>query len=335
MKKALLLSLVALCSFGAYAQKKGKAKPFNPTTDLQTKTDSLSYALGQNMTNGLKQHLLTTGVLKDTIPSAVIENYDQQMADADAAGKTKLEKEYQTKLAETKKANDASMKQFVQGLEDAMGASSDKESYNTGMAIGNQFMSISKSFEKEMLDGEEVNKQAYISSILSSLNNETPAIANSQEYLQSAAMAMQEAAQLKAAEELKAKHGENISAGVKFLADNKAKEGVVALPSGLQYKVITEGTGKIPTASDQVTVHYEGRLLDGTVFDSSYKRGEPATFGVTQVIKGWIEALQLMPEGSKWEVYIPQDLAYGDRDSGTIPPYSTLIFDIELVKIAE
>lgn len=124
----------------------------------------------------------------------------------------------------------------------------------------------------------------------------------------------------------------NTKAGEEFLAANKLKEGVVTTASGLQYKVLVEGTGKIPSAKDEVTVKYEGRLLDGTVFDSSYKRaGETAKFRVNQVIKGWTEALKLMPVGSKWELYIPYDLAYGSRKAGDIPPYSTLIFTIELV----
>lgn len=122
--------------------------------------------------------------------------------------------------------------------------------------------------------------------------------------------------------------------GVNFLKENGKKDGVVTLPSGLQYKVIKEGTGKVPTASDSVECHYEGKLIDGTKFDSSYDRNATATFGVTQVIPGWVEALQLMPEGSKWELYIPYDLAYGERGAGqAIPPYATLIFDIELVKV--
>ncbi len=123
-------------------------------------------------------------------------------------------------------------------------------------------------------------------------------------------------------------------AGANFLAENGKKDGVVTLPSGLQYKVIKEGKGKVPTAADSVECHYEGRLIDGTKFDSSYDRNQTATFGVTQVIPGWVEALQLMPEGSKWELYIPYDLAYGERGAGqAIPPYATLVFDIELVKV--
>jgi FKBP-type peptidyl-prolyl cis-trans isomerase FklB len=126
----------------------------------------------------------------------------------------------------------------------------------------------------------------------------------------------------------------NKQAGQQFLAANKTKEGVVTLPSGLQYKVLKEGSGPKPTASDTVVTNYRGTLIDGTEFDSSYKRGEPATFPVGQVIKGWTEALQLMPVGSKWQLFIPSDLAYGEiGPGGEIGPNSTLIFDIELLSI--
>ena len=126
----------------------------------------------------------------------------------------------------------------------------------------------------------------------------------------------------------------NMKAGADFLAANKTKEGVVALPSGLQYKIITAGTGPKPAASDTVVCNYKGTLLDGTEFDSSYKRGQPASFPVGQVIKGWTEALQLMPVGSKWELFIPPDLAYGSRGAGGgIGPNATLIFEVELISI--
>jgi FKBP-type peptidyl-prolyl cis-trans isomerase FklB len=132
------------------------------------------------------------------------------------------------------------------------------------------------------------------------------------------------------------KNGPAIEAGKKFLEDNGKREGVVTLASGLQYEVITEGTGPKPTAADKVTVHYHGMLTDGTVFDSSVDRGEPATFGVTQVIAGWVEALQLMPVGSKWKLFIPYDLAYGPRGAGgQIGPYATLVFEVELIEIAK
>ena len=126
----------------------------------------------------------------------------------------------------------------------------------------------------------------------------------------------------------------NKKAGEDFLAANKAKEGVVTLPSGLQYKILTAGTGPKPAVTDSVVCNYKGTLLDNTEFDSSYKRGQPATFPVGQVIKGWTEALQLMPVGSKWQLFIPSDLAYGPRGSApTIGPNSTLIFEVELLSI--
>ena len=124
--------------------------------------------------------------------------------------------------------------------------------------------------------------------------------------------------------------------GEAFLAANKTKDGVVTLPSGLQYKILTPGTGPKPTASDSVVCNYRGTLINGTEFDSSYKRGEPATFPVTGVIKGWTEALQLMPVGSKWQLFVPSDLAYGERSPAPeIGPDSTLIFEVELVSIQD
>ena len=125
-------------------------------------------------------------------------------------------------------------------------------------------------------------------------------------------------------------------AGEDFLAENKSKEGVVTLPSGMQYKILTEGTGPKPTANDTVTCNYRGTLINGKEFDSSYKRGQPVSFPVSGVIKGWTEALQLMPVGSKWQLFIPADLAYGDRGNGPeIGPGETLIFEVELISIGE
>lgn len=129
-------------------------------------------------------------------------------------------------------------------------------------------------------------------------------------------------------------NAKNIEEGKAFLEANAKKPGVVTLPSGLQYEVIAEGTGKKPGATDKVRCHYHGTLINGTVFDSSVQRGEPAVFGVNQVIRGWVEALQLMNEGSKWRLFIPSDLAYGSQQAGElIAPYSTLIFEVELIKV--
>jgi FKBP-type peptidyl-prolyl cis-trans isomerase len=134
-------------------------------------------------------------------------------------------------------------------------------------------------------------------------------------------------------EKQKAEGEKNKKAGETYLAENKKKEGVQTTASGLQYKIETKGTGKVPTSADTVVCHYRGTLIDGTEFDSSYKRGEPASFAVTGVIKGWTEALQMMPVGSKWKLTIPAELAYGERGRPNIPANSTLLFDIELVDI--
>jgi len=135
--------------------------------------------------------------------------------------------------------------------------------------------------------------------------------------------------------QMEAKYGENRRAGEEYLKANAKKDSVQTTASGLQYKVLVKGTGETPKTSDKVKVHYRGTLIDGTEFDSSYKRNQPATFGVTQVIKGWTEALTMMPVGSKWMVYIPQELGYGDRESGKIPPFSALVFEVELLEIVK
>ncbi|WP_347838554.1 FKBP-type peptidyl-prolyl cis-trans isomerase [uncultured Draconibacterium sp.] len=136
------------------------------------------------------------------------------------------------------------------------------------------------------------------------------------------------------AESQAADGGKNLEEGKAFLTENAKKEGVIELPSGLQYEVINEGEGELPTANDQVKCHYHGTLIDGTVFDSSVERGQPATFPVNGVIQGWVEALQLMSVGSKWRLFIPSDMAYGQNGAGgTIGPNATLIFEVELLEI--
>jgi FKBP-type peptidyl-prolyl cis-trans isomerase FklB len=126
----------------------------------------------------------------------------------------------------------------------------------------------------------------------------------------------------------------NLAEGKTFLAENRKKEGIKTLPSGLQYRIVAQGSGKTPKSTDTVTVHYRGTLIDGTEFDSSYSRGKPATFGVGRVIAGWTEALQLMKEGARWQLFIPPDLAYGEKGAGSkIPPNSTLIFEVELISV--
>ena len=192
----------------------------------------------------------------------------------------------------------------------------EKVSYALGMSIANNIMASGVN---------NLNVEEFVKAIKASLAGEQPAmsVAEAQQVLNDYFTKLQE-------EQTAAVKAE----GEAFLAENAKKEGVVTLPSGLQYKVLNAGTGATPKASDSVECHYEGRLIDGSVFDSSYQRGETATFGVTQVIAGWVEALQLMKEGDKWQLYIPYNLAYGERGAGAqIPPYATLIFDVELVKV--
>ena len=192
----------------------------------------------------------------------------------------------------------------------------DKFSYAIGLGIGQNLLSMG---------AQGINVEDFAQAISDVLNRKETAISHN------------EAREIvnKYFEELEAKmNAENIEKGKAFLAENAKKEGVVSLPSGLQYQVIKEGEGKKPSATDRVKCHYEGTLIDGTLFDSSIKRGQPAVFGLNQVIKGWTEGLQLMGEGAKYRFYIPSELGYGAQQAGEmIPPYSTLIFDVELIEV--
>lgn len=192
----------------------------------------------------------------------------------------------------------------------------DKVSYALGMSIANNLLASGVN---------NLNVEEFAKALKASLSGEQPAmsVAEAQQVLNDFFTKLQE-------EQTAALKAE----GEAFLAQNAKNEGVVTLPSGLQYKVLKSGNGATPKASDSVECHYEGRLISGTVFDSSYQRGETATFGVTQVIAGWVEALQIMKEGDKWQLYIPYNLAYGERGAGAqIPPFATLIFDVELIKV--
>ena len=191
-----------------------------------------------------------------------------------------------------------------------------KISYALGLGIGQQL----KSMNIENFDAKEFCRS--IEDVMNGRETDFSA--------REAQVMLSEYFEKKQAEEAQA----NIAAGKAYLEENGKREGVITTKSGLQYEVLTEGTGKSPKATDKVRCHYEGRLISGTVFDSSYQRGETATFGVTQVIAGWVEALQLMKEGDKWQLFIPYNLAYGERGAGAqIPPFATLIFDVELVKV--
>lgn len=197
----------------------------------------------------------------------------------------------------------------------------DKVGYSIGFQIGGDFKQQGISLKPETL----------AKGVQDALSGAQPAM--KPEEMEKTMSDLRQRVAAKQQEAQKATAEKNKAAGKTYLDENGKKEGVKTLPSGLQYKVMTEGTGAMPKASDTVTVHYKGTLTDGTEFDSSYSRGSPAEFRVDQVIKGWTEALQLMKQGSKWQIVIPSELAYGERGAGPIGPNSVLVFDVELLGI--
>jgi len=195
-----------------------------------------------------------------------------------------------------------------------------------GYCIG---LSIGRNLKDQALD---VDLETFVQGIKDALSGAKAAM--TPEEMRATMQAFEKEARAKDEERSAMLAEKNKKEGEAFLAENKKKEGVVALPSGLQYKILKAGTGKTPKATDEVSAHYRGTLIDGTEFDSSHSRGEPATFPVEGVIKGWVEALQLMQVGAKWQLVIPAELAYGDRGAGrVIGPNATLIFELELISI--
>ena len=267
-----------------------------PKAKLKNEVDSLSYSIGLSQTQGLKQHLETNL----NVDSAHINSFIKGFIEG-----ANINKEDKKKAA------------YMAGLQMGQQVGGGMIDYFDNQFIDLYGDSTKKASKADMLAG-------FIAGIDSKgakmTMEEAQAFAQATtENLRNAKMELEFAA--------------NREAGVSFLEGNKAKEGVITLPSGLQYKVVKEGKGAIPTAEDFVKVNYKGTLIDGTEFDSSYSRNAPAEFGVTQVIKGWTLALQIMPVGSKWELYVPQELAYGSANQGTIKPFSTLIFEVELLDI--
>lgn len=197
----------------------------------------------------------------------------------------------------------------------------DKVSYAIGLNIGNNLKR----------DSIGLNMDAFLQGMKDASADSSKHLMTEQQ-IQETMMAFQDSMKARQMANAKTSGEKNKAEGDAFLAENAKKPGVVTLPSGLQYKIITEGKGKKPTATSTVTTHYRGKLLDGTEFDSSYKRGQPASFPCNGVIRGWTEALQLMSVGSKWELYIPPTLAYGENGAGgVIPPNATLVFEVELL----
>ena len=227
------------------------------------------------------------------------------------------------------------MADFIKGVKEGIHMSSAKEAAHlAGLQIGRQVGNDIVGRINESLFGNDstqnLNKDNFVAGFIAALEkkNGLPSMTEATSYVDTHAKSIKDKA-------LEAKYAENKAAGEKFLAENATKEGVQTTPSGLQYKVIKQGKGAVPTNKNTVKVHYKGTLIDGTEFDSSYSRNEPSSFPVTGVIKGWTEALTMMPVGSKWELYIPQELAYGTRNQSKIKPFSTLVFEVELLEIVK
>lgn len=265
-----------------------------PKADLKTDLDSMSYAIGYLQSQYVRQAIEQGQVVDTTY-----------------------------------------MDEFVKGINEGANAGDDKKraAYIMGLQVGQQISSqLVKGVNREVF-GDDSTKTISLKNLLAGFISGATGKKGlmTQENANQIAQSKMEAIKAKT---MQKQYGPNKAAGEKFLAANKKKAGVVTLPSGLQYKVIKEGKGAIPADTTTVKVQYEGRTIDGKVFESSYKNGQgPMTMQPRQMIPGWTEALTHMPEGSVWEVYIPQNLAYKDRQAGQIKPYSALIFKIELVKV--
>jgi len=300
MKKTICVALALVAGASLFtaeaAKKKTVQKPVEEKVQavlLTSSSDSVSYAAGMTMTNGLLNYLL------------------QQKMDT-------------TMMAD-----------FVRGFMDAVKTADDPrmKAYMTGQNIAQQLNErMLPSLKTEFQDSpDSIMADVLYRGFTDAMLNDTTifTLQKAEDYFS----ARQKADKAARDEKL---YGANREAGIKFLEENAKNDSVITLPSGLQYKVLVKGSGAVPQSSDKVKVHYEGRLIDGKVFDSSYQRGEPSEFTPTQVIRGWTEALTMMPVGSKWQLYIPYELAYGERGAGAdIKPYSMLIFDVELLEIVK
>lgn len=226
----------------------------------------------------------------------------------------------------------ANMEDFIRGIEQGAKTTDPKQkAYMAGMQIGQQVNGeMFDAINNQIFNGDSVNKlskENFLAGFIAAAQEKALVSTDSAStYVRIKAEAIREQSLLE-------KYAEYKKENEDFLAANKGKEGIKVTESGLQYKVVKEGKGAVPTKDSKVKVHYKGTLIDGTQFDSSYDRKEPTSFRADQVIKGWTEALTMMPVGSKWELYIPQELAYGAREAGQIKPFSTLIFEVELLEI--
>lgn len=224
------------------------------------------------------------------------------------------------------------MADFIRGIKEGTKSTSAKEkAYMAGMQIGQQVSGdMYDAINNQLFAGDStttMSKENFLAGFIAAVEE------NSIVTPDSASVYVRTKSEEIKTKALEAKYGEYKKENEEFLVNNKTKDGIKVTESGLQYRIIKEGKGAIPTKNSRVKVHYKGTMIDGTEFDSSYERKEPTTFRADQVIKGWTEALTMMPVGSKWELYIPQELAYGSREAGKIKPFSTLIFEVELISI--
>ena len=264
-----------------------------PKASLKSDLDSMSYAIGMAQTQGLREYLV------------------------DRLG-----------------VDTAYMAEFIKGLNEGANAGDNKKkaAYYAGIQIGQQISNqMMKGINHEVF-GDDSTKTISMKNFMAGFVSGTTGKQGLMTVEQAQTIAQTKMQEIRA-RELEKTYGANKKEGENFLAKNAKKDGVKTLKSGVQYRVIKEGTGAIPADTSLVKVHYEGRLLNDSVFDSSYKRGEPITLRCNQTIKGWTDAMVHMPAGSIWEVYIPQDLAYGEREQGIIKPFSMLIFKIELLEV--
>lgn len=264
-----------------------------PKANLKSDVDSMSYAIGMAQTQGLKEYLVERLGVDTTY-----------------------------------------MDDFIKGLNEGANAGDDKKraAYYAGIQIGQQISNqMVKGINHEVF-GKDSTKTISLKNFMAGFISGTTGKKGLMSVEQASQFAQMKMQQIKA-KNMEKEYGPNKKKGEEFLAANKKKPGVVTLPSGVQYKVIKEGTGKIPADTSMVKVHYEGRTIDGKVFDSSYKNGNPIQLRCNQTIKGWTDAIVHMPAGSTWEIYVPQNLAYGEREQGNIKPFSVLIFKIELIEV--
>ncbi len=300
-KKLLVCSAVLAVIFSA-CQSDGGSK----VVSLSSTEDSLAYSLGVDYSKNLEQAGIT-GLNTDAFNKAIGDVLESKDLEMDETAASQQVRDFVSKLR-SPEATDADKNIADETIAYAFGIDYAKNLQNSGL--------------------EDFNTAAFSTAINTALTGEEGAtlLISAEDATKTLTTYFQAVQEKKAAA--------NKVAGEAFLTENKARAEVKTTESGLQYEVLTEGTGAVPTSEDKVKVHYHGTLLNGTVFDSSVDRGEPASFPVTGVIKGWVEALQLMPTGSKWKLFIPADLAYGDRGAGgDIGPGETLIFEVELLEI--